>query len=297
MTTLLLLLPDLSLIVLGAVLYRALRWGDGFWAGLERLVYYVLFPALLFNSIARYRFDLGEAAPFAGAVLAIMALGITLGYVGGILLRPTPRRFASGVQCAFRFNSYVTLALAQRLGGDAGVAWCAIAVAIAVPVGNIAAVYPLARHAGTGIWREMLRNPLILATVSGLAASLVGLQLPEPVSALLSRLGNAALALGLLTVGAGLRLTGVAGDRPFAIYATSVKLVAMPLAALAAGPLLGLPPLAWQILVLFASMPTASASYILASRMGGDGPYVALLITVSTLTSLAALPFWLSWVL
>jgi malonate transporter len=296
MDTLLLLLPDLALIATGAMLVRVARWGDGFWVGLERLVYHLLFPALLFTSIVRHRIDFAEAAPFAGAVLAVLVSGILMGRLGRRLHPVTPLRFASAVQCAFRFNSYVALALSQRLGGDAGVALCAVVVAVAVPIGNAAAVWHLARHGGDGMLRELARNPLILATLAGLAANATGLVLPEPVTAYLSRLGPAAIALGLIAVGAGLQVGGGAGDGRFAVHAVMVKLVAMPLVALALVQALGLAPLAAQVLVLFAAMPSASASYILAARMGGDGPYVARLITATTLGSALAVPFWLSWV-
>jgi malonate transporter and related proteins len=296
MATFLLLLPDLALIAFGFALYRATDWGDGFWAGLEQLVYYVLFPALLFHAIVSSRVALGDAAPLALAVAAVVAGGIALGHAGRFLVAVEPRRFASAVQCAFRFNSYVLLALAQRLAGTEGVALTALLVAVAVPLCNFAAVWHLARHSGTGILRELLRNPLVLGTAAGLAGNLVGLELPEPVSAFLSRLGAAALAIALIAVGAGLRPAGVTADRAFAAYTTAVKLVAIPLLALGIGYALRLPPLAMQMLVLFAAVPTAPAAYILATRMGGDGPYVAMLIMVSSLASLLALPFWLSWV-
>lgn len=296
MDTLLLLLPDLALIATGALLARVLGWGDEVWAGLERLVYQVLFPALLFISIVRNRIDPVEAAPFAAGVLAVLVLGIVLGRLGGRLFDPGPKRFASAVQCAFRFNSYVALALSQRLGGEAGVALCAIVVAVAVPLGNAAAVWHLARHGGGGLLRELSRNPLILATVAGLVANLAGVTLPEPVGAYLSRMGAAALALGLIAVGAGLKPAAASGDGAFAGHAVAVKLVAMPAAALAIAHWMALPPLAAQVLVLFGAMPSASACYILAARMGGDGPYVARLITTTTLGSVVAIPFWLSWV-
>ena len=97
-------------------------------------------------------------------------------------------------------------------------------------------------------------------------------------------------------MGAGLKPSAASGDGAFAAHAVAVKLVAMPAAALALAHWMALPTLAAQVLVLFAAMPSASASYILASRMGGDGPYVARLITTTTLASAVAIPFWLSWV-
>ena len=289
----LLLFPDLALILIGALLYRLTDWGDAFWSGLEKLVYYVLFPTLLFASIMRTRFALAEMAPFVATGLAALATGIVLGFLARPVLQPQPRQFASGVQCAFRFNSYIALALASRLGGEAGLALIAVMVGFAVPIANIVAVWPLARHAKAGVLSEMARNPLILATASGLACNFAGLSLPEPVSMTLSRLGQAALALGLLAVGAGLRFGTIHGARAFAAWITAVKLAAMPAAALGMGMLLALPSGPMRMAMLFAAMPTATSAYVLANRMGGDGQLVAWLVSVSTLVSMVTMPLWL----
>ena len=48
------------------------------------------------------------------------------------------------------------------------------------------------------------------------------------------------------------------------------------------------------VLVAFAAMPTASSAYVLAVRMGGDGAFVAGLVTVSTLLGMFALPLWIA---
>lgn len=292
----LLLFPDLALILIGALLYRLTDWGDAFWSGLEKLVYYVLFPTLLFASIMRTRFALAETAPFVATGLAALATGIALGFLARPVLQPQPRQFASGVQCAFRFNSYIALALASRVGGEAGLALIAVMVGFAVPIANIVAVWPLARHANAGVLSEMARNPLILATASGLACNFAGLSLPEPVAMTMSRLGQAALALGLLAVGAGLRFGSIHGARAFAVWITAVKLAAMPAAVLGVGTLLALPAGPMRMAMLFAAMPTATSSYVLANRMGGDGQLVAWLVSVSTLASIVTMPLWLTLV-
>ena len=296
MHTLLLLLPDLALIATGAALARGMRWSPGFWAHLEKLVYYVLFPPLLFTAIVRHRIDAAQAAPFALGVFGVLLVGIALGALGRRLFDVEARRFSSAVQCAFRFNSYVALAVSQRLGGDAGVALCAVMVAVAVPTGNLAAVWFMARGSSAGVLRSLARNPLVIATVCGVIALLLDLRLPEVLSAYLSRLGAAAIALGLIAVGAGLEPSGARGDDGFARYAIAVKLLAMPLAAWMLAQALNLPPLATPVLVLFGAVPSASSCYVLATNMGGDGPYVARLVTATTVLSAASLPLWLAWV-
>ncbi|MET0507389.1 MAG: AEC family transporter [Burkholderiaceae bacterium] len=289
-----LLFPDLALIALGFVLSRKVAWGQDLWSGLERLNYFVLFPALLFHSLVRRPLQLDLARDLALAVVVVIAAGALAGLAARPILAPTPIRFASALQCAFRFNSYLALAVSQRLGGEQGLALCAICIGVAVPICNVLAVSSIARHTRANLAREFATNPLIIATVGGMALALAGVRLPEPLEALLGRCGAAALAIGLLTVGAALRPTQSEGDIGYAIWLATAKLVVSPVVALVAGQLLGLAPLPLAILVAFAAVPTSSASYVLASRMGGDGAYVAWCVTLSTLASVATMAWWLS---
>ncbi len=298
------LFPDLALIAIGQLLFRFGYRQRSFWDGLEKLIYYVLFPSLLFDTILHTKFGLATALPAVSVAVAAIAVGIALGYLARPLLRPSPGRFAAGVQCAFRFNSYVLLALSQRLGGDEGLALAAIVMGVSIPIVNVAAVYPLARNTQSGLARELMRNPLILATVGGLLGHALGLQLPSPIAATLDRLGSASIALGLLAAGASLRFEKVHGAPESRLAAaalgawfTGVKIVAMPATALLLSYWIGLDAASRAIVVLYAAMPTAPSAYILTARMGGDAPYTAFLMTVSMLAALAALPVWISLVL
>lgn len=295
MHTALLLFPDFSLILLGWLLYHHFALQEGFWSGLERLIYFVLFPALLFNAIVKTPLDFGSANQLAWISLFVTGCGVLLGYLARWFFAVAPLTFASGVQCAFRFNSYIALALAGRVGGEAGIAWMALLIGLNVPLCNAAAVWGLARQSELNVGREMLHNPLILATVSGLVFNFSGLHLPEFVHATLGRLGAASLALGLLAVGAGLRLDGIQGVRGLVSYWLAVKLLALPLLAWGVGQWLQLPSLQLQMLVMFAALPTASSAYILAVRLGGNGTIVAFLISAGTLLSMITLPLWLLW--
>ena len=201
MNTVWLLAPDLTLIAIGFVLARSYFRDQAFWPVLEKLTYFVLFPALLFATVSRTPLRAAEAGPTLVAVLGAVAAGIALGYLAKPVLQADARQFASGVQCAFRFNSYVFLALSHRLAGEAGVSLAAVIIGIAVPPINVAAVWPLARNSGGGFVKELARNPLLLATVGGLLFNMLGLRLPELAENTLLSLGSASLVLGLLSAG------------------------------------------------------------------------------------------------
>jgi malonate transporter and related proteins len=129
-----------------------------------------------------------------------------------------------------------------------------------------------------------------------LSFSAAGLHLPEVANAVLSRLGGASLALGLLSVGTGLRLSSVGSNKLMSGYLIAIKLVAVPATAFLLGRWFGLGALQLTIVVLFCALPTASSCYILATRMGGNGPVTAMLISMGTLISALTLPFWLALV-
>ena len=296
MNTALLLLPDFALILLGAAIRRWVALGEHFWLGLEKLVYFILFPALSINALLRTRLDLAAALPLLATAYLGMVGAMVMGLAPRLLSRAPALTFASVFQCGFRLNSYIGLAAAGLLFGDAGIATMGLIIGAAVPLANLASVWMLARHGQIGLGRELIRNPLILATLTGFLLNLSGLEPPAPLLALLGRLADAAIALGLIAVGAALRLQHVPGAQGLALWFLAVKLLALPVLALAGGAWLGLSGLNYQIVVLFAALPTASSAYILAMRMGGDGRSVAWLISASTLLSMVSLPFWAAWV-
>jgi predicted permease len=201
------------------------------------------------------------------------------------------RDHAAAAQVGFRFNSFIGLALAERLAGSEGLLLIAVLIGFCVPLFNIAAVWPMARQAQSGFLRELVRNPLILATASGLVANLLGFRMPEVLEPSLSRIGAASLALGLMSAGAGMQLGSLRQGKLLSASVLLIKHLLMPLMALGLALLFGLNPTQSTILLAFAALPTASTCYVLAARMGYNGPYVAGLVTLSTLAGMLSLPF------
>lgn len=294
MQSLLLLLPDFALIAMGVLLRRHFGLADAFWTGVEKLVYFIFFPALLFHALARATIDIAAMGPLFVVGLVTMASGLVLGLVGRPLMGLDAMAFASRLQCAYRFNTYIGIAVAGKLAGSAGVATMGALCGAMVPFANMAAVAMLVRHGQGRLWQELAKNPLIIATLAGLAFNLSGAQLPAPVVPFLQRLADAAVTLGLLAVGAALRLGRSEGGRFGTIYLCAVKLVALPAVAWGLGRALGLEGVAFQVAVAFAALPTASSAYILAMRLGGDGPGVARLISATTVAAAVTLTAWLT---
>jgi predicted permease len=169
----------------------------------------------------------------------------------------------------------------------------ALIIGFAVPLCNTAAVHALAHGNQRSLLPEIAKNPLLLSTASGTLFNLAGGSLPEVIATTLSRMGSASIALGLIMVGAGLKLNALSQARGISAYFIAVKLLALPAIALVLGRWFDLPPLQLQIAVMFCALPTASSAYVLAARMGGNAPLVAFLISAGTLLSIVTLPIWL----
>jgi malonate transporter and related proteins len=291
----LLLVPDFLLIALGAVLRRVRMFDVPFWRGLERFVYFVLFPALLFRALATSTLPLGDASRLVAVGLLFTAAGMVLSALGRPLVRLPQPTFAAVFQCAFRFNTYIALAAASRLAGTAGVTAISLLIGVLVPVVNIAAVAMLAeRRDVRGIWLAIARNPLVVACAAGLAWNAAGIPMPVVAARILELLAGAALPLGLIAAGAGLEF--VHGTLPLRALAWwhAIKLALLPALALVLAHAFGLSPVERQVAVLLAAVPTAPSAYILAMQMNGRGAPVALLISSGTLLAIVTLPAWLA---
>jgi len=296
-----LLAPDFCLIVCGWLLCRFTALNRPLWQQVETLVYYLLFPVLLFHSILQSPIRLAEAAGLIaaawGAILCTVALAYGLPHLPWLGRRIDRRDHAAGAQVAFRFNSFVVLALAERLVGAQGLLMVSILIGVCVPLVNVAAIWPMARTTSQGFFRELLRNPLIVATAAGLLGNALGWhQLPVFLAPAVERIGAASLALGLMAAGAGLQVELLARGKSLSATLLLIRHVLQPLIAWGLARLFALDTLQTTVLMLFCAAPTASSCYVLAARMGHNGAYVAGLVTLSTALGMLSLPLALGLV-
>ncbi len=222
-----------------------------------------------------------------------MCAGIALGYAAKYLVHAPSRVYAATFQTAFRFNSYVGLAIAGGLHGQAGLAAIGILIGFMVPIANVASVLMLARHSESHWLREIVLNPLIIATAGGIGFSLAGIALPALLGTTLGLLAQASLPLGLVAVGAGLRIRGLHSHPGTLWYGVAVKLLVLPAIAWGLAAAFGLSGVYFHTAVLLAALPVSTVAYVLAKRMGGDGDTIAAQVMLSTLLSALTLPLWL----
>ncbi|WP_426954698.1 AEC family transporter [Muricoccus radiodurans] len=289
--------PAFGLLALGALLRRTLLREDAVWAGVEKLVFWVLLPSLLAGALSAV--DL-RALPIGGMATAIW-LALLVGTGLSVLLA---RAFGtdhpamtSVLQGGIRFNNLMGFAIAGAVFGAPGLALGAVATGLIVPAVQLITTLAFALGGDRGpprpaaVLRQVALNPLIIGCAAGFLLAALG-GLPAGIAPTVRALGQASVALGLLTVGAALGAKALR-DRVTLQAATGVlKLFGMPAITWALCAALGLEPLATAMAVIFMAQPTAATAYVTARIMGGDAPLIAAITTTEHLAAIVTLPLW-----
>ena len=271
------------------------------WEGINRLAYWVFFPAFLFIVLARADFSAVNAGPFLIAGTAGFLTMAVLVFALRPLLRATPGpSYTSVVQGGVRWNGTVGIASAAPLFGPEGAALIALLTAPIVPLVNTVGVAALSRwgEGSTPTARAFLArlatNPLILACIGGVLANCAGFPTQGPVAAALQLFADAAIAVSLLGVGAGIDLKSLHGHRFELAVAIGLKLLVMPAVLWGWAVAFDLDAVAVGVLVMVGATPGAAASYVLARELGGDAPLTAAHVSATTILSAIAMPVWIT---
>jgi predicted permease len=291
--------PVFALLFLGVLINRFQFVDHNFWSGAEKIIYYLCFPALLVTRLVAADFNGSESFVLIEAVLLLLALGSLFLIALQRLLKFRAASFTSVYQGGLRFNTYITLAIAASLIPGEGLVIAAIIASVMIPLLNLLcvlvfAIYSDERPSALTVFKQILSNPLILGCLVGLALNLSQLGIPVLVTPVLELLAQVALPLGLLAVGAGINLKAMRSSGVPLMMGLATRLIVMPLFGLVVGSVLQLSEEALLIFMVFASVPTASAAYILAKQLNGDAPLVANIISAQTILSMLTLPVALS---
>lgn len=294
------LIPVFGVIAAGWALRRSGVVATELWAGVSRLSYAALLPALLFSTISTAEVEALDAGPFLAAVtLGFLAMG-ALALALKPLLPVDGPAYTSLFQGAVRWNGFVLLALAAGAYGPDGAALVAIVFAPTVPIINVMCVAVLSLYGESARKPDMRRvalriatNPLILGCLAGAAANALELFQTGPAADTAALIGRAALPLILLSIGAGLDFSAIRAKPRLLSLAVAMKLVVAPAVFLGLGHALGVSGLPLVILTAVGATPGAAASYVLARELGGDARLTAGHVTATTLLAALSLPIWI----
>jgi len=297
MNFLIALSPVMALIIIGYLLRKTAFLPDAAWGGIEKLTYYILFPSLLIYTLSRQNLQGSDWHSMLLVIVVTLLSAAMLLVLWHLLSRShSDATFTSVFQGGVRFNTYIALAAAQGLYGAAGLAAGSVVVGFMVVLINIACVSVFvlwgnnAARSIQAFGRELLINPLIIACIIGWGLGLSGLGLPGFSEEILEIIGRAALPLGLLAVGAALRLDMIKGHSGAIVKSSLVQFLLKPAMAATLIHYSGLNGVAAVVLILVFMTPTAPSAYILARQLGGDTETMASIVTMQTIMAFLLMP-------
>ncbi|WP_193143190.1 MULTISPECIES: AEC family transporter [unclassified Meridianimarinicoccus] len=296
--------PIFALLVLGNVLRRKGIPSFEFWTLNDKLVYWVLMPALLFHQTSTAHLDPAMVGPYAVVILGGFVVAVIYGLLAARAAKLPGPVASSLLQGASRHNTFIALAASEQLLGAEGLALAALASAMYIPVTSFVIVPCMvglhADRSESGLLRRIVRdlatNPLILSVLAGLLANATG-QTAVPVLHETTRiLGSAALPIMLLSVGASLKARQLTAAVPLTLLSAVGKFLLFPTVVVSLSLLMGLTQTQMTVALIYAAVPTATSSYTLARQMGGDSAAMAAIMSLQTAMSFVTIPVTLSLV-
>ncbi|WP_294966025.1 AEC family transporter [Sulfurimonas sp.] len=285
------LIPIFFLIMLGYTFKHLKFPHEDFWKYLDKLNYFVLFPSLLVYKLSTANIQNINGFDFVlTAFISIFILSFLL-IVYNKIFTFEASSFTSIFQGAIRFNTYVLLALVDAYMGDEGLVLALFLMTFVIPLLNILCIsifsiyVPNDKVTPLSFIKSVLYNPLIIACISGGALNFFSIDLPLVMQSTLSIMSSAALPLGLLSVGVGLHLSSLRETKSALFVSSILKLIIFPFIIMGVSYMIGLDKTQTTVLVLFASLPTASSAYVLARELGGDLKLISSIISLQTLLS------------
>jgi len=294
--------PIFLIIAIGYLLFRTRIVGEEVWSAIEHICFYLLLPFLIIRTLSRANLGSVPIADFMLVlVVAIIGMSLLLILIHTALRQRYPDAgptFTSLFQGITRFHGFVALATIGPLYGDEGVALAALALAIMVPMLNILSVTVLSLY-GSGannpefkqVLMRVLRNPLIIACAIGLALNWIGVA--DVIFDTIVIIGNGGLGLALLAVGAGLRIGQAAGQKLLIATGVLTRLIGMPLMIIGMAWLIGLEGLPRTVAIIAGAVPTATSSYVMARKMGGNAELMSNIMTFQVISAIVTLPVFI----
>ena len=285
--------PLFLMLFMGYTLKKTDFISGGFVSSGNKFVFYFALPATLFRSV--YTAELSELldmrfAAFAVGASLVAFFGIWL--VSSLFIKSKPI-VGTITQGAFRGNfAFLGMPLLISLAGEAGAARAALIMVFVIPMYNICSILVLATCSDSDkkvgfktIAFTIIKNPFIIAIFLAFGVQLVGINLPFMINQTLGYTANLATPMALICLGAGMYFQGFDAKFKYALIASLIKVVALPLLFVTAGYLLGFRGYDMVALLVLGGVPSAIAGYTMVIQMGGDGYVAATIVVLSTFMS------------
>ena len=294
-------IPIFLMMLLG-MLFRKLGWMDEvFAAKMNKFVFLVPLPVLLFEQLATVDFSEVWDIKFILFCFVVTAISITISTLISLLWKD---RSVKGefIQATYRSSAALLgIAFIQNIYGTAGMA--PLMIIGSVPLYNIMAVVVLSvfkpgnNSFDKALVKKTLKgiatNPIIIGIVAGFVWSALKLPMPSILHKTVSSIGATATPMGLMSMGATFEMKKATSKMKPTLVAVFMKLVGFCAIFLPMAALLGFRNEEMiAILVMLGSATTVSC-FVMARNMGHEGTLSSGVIMMTTLLSAFTLTMWL----
>ncbi len=267
---------------------------------LNRLSYWVGLPALLFYRIGTAEPDFWAVTGLLFVCTAATLLGIVAAGIGAAAMGLPRRSYGTFIQGVFRGNmAFIGLPVVLYAFSNAGGGAEASALLVFGPMVvlyNVLAVVVLVLSAGrTGhgivmpALYALVTNPILIASLAGVLLAMAAVPLPDVAARTLSAVGQMALPLALICIGATLYTTRIRGSLRWAFVGAAMKVALLPAIGLALAWAVGLSAVHTQIALILLACPTAAVSYVLARQLRGDEALASSIVVIATVLAVPAM--------
>jgi predicted permease len=292
------LFPVFALLLLGHLLKRFNFTDAAFLRTVDRMVYFVFFPAMLFWKIGSASTGMTIDWPYCLSALCALLIMFLLSLVALPVFKVTAFQAGSFCQACFRFNTYIGMTIILTTFGESGVKHFGILIGLVIPVVNVLSVLTLIWYSAKRYaMRERLvltlkavvSNPLILACLAGLAYNHYVSQFPVFIDNTLEIMSMVALPMALLSIGASLTFKSLRGNLAKSFAASLLKVAGYPLIGYGLMSLFGVSTLPFQVGMIYFALPASTAIYVLSSQLNSDTELASAAIVMSTILAFFSL--------
>jgi predicted permease len=270
---------------------------------LNRLVYYVAIPAMIFRAIATASFETHFRSGLLLGTLIPVVVVFGTAIVLGLLLSFPRKEMGTFIQNSFHGNlGYIGFAVTFYLLGDEGLTRATLIAGFLMLMQNLLSVIGLQAFSGqkgtaAGIIssvRAVIGNPVVLSAIVGICFNLSEMPLPLIAERTLGIVAGMALPLALLVIGASLSFELVMNKLPLIVPSALLKLILLPGLSLIVFRILGLGADEFLPGFILLAAPSATVSYVMATELNGSPEQASAAVSLSTLFSSVTYLLWLS---
>lgn len=294
-------IPIFLMMLLG-MLFRKLGWMDEvFAAKMNKFVFLVPLPVLLFEQLATVDFSEVWDIKFILFCFVVTAISITISTLISLLWKDRSIK-GEFIQATYRSSAALLgIAFIQNIYGTAGMA--PLMIIGSVPLYNIMAVVVLSvfkpgnNSFDKALVKKTLKgiatNPIIIGIVAGFVWSALKLSMPTILHKVVSNVGTTATPMGLMSMGATFELRKATSKMKPTIVAVFMKLVGFCAVFLPVAAVLGFRNEELIAILVMLGSATTVSSFVMARNMGHEGTLSSGVIMMTTLLSAFTLTMWL----